>query len=83
MMITLRKVKAFEKCKADTQRFAFWYSIFLSGKEFYVIQKIVSDLKLIENGLAVDTYKEEVSFMMWERFDNSTTIDYLKQIAAR
>ncbi len=83
-MITLEKLKVFEKYKGDDDRFTRASKndlAILSEDEFYSIQRLISDLKLIVNGIAAVNFEAQVLEQINILIDNDMTKDYLLKLS--
>lgn len=83
-MITSEKLKIFEKYCGDPDSFTRAKrkkQELLSEDEFFKISRLVSDLKLIGNGAAAESYKERVFIQIDQIVDCTKTKEYLFKLA--
>lgn len=82
-MITVEKLKIFEKYRGDDDRFtraSKTESAILSEDEFYTIRQLISDLRLIGNEVAAASYKAQVFEQINNLVDNDQVKEYLLKL---
>jgi hypothetical protein len=83
-MITVEKLKVYEKYRGDDDRFTRASKkelAILSEDEFYTIRRLISDLKLIGNGVAAASYEAQVFVQINNLVDNDQTKEYLLRLS--
>jgi len=83
-MITTEKLKIYEKYGGNDDRFARASTkvlAILNEREFYTIQRLISDLKLISNGVAAASYEAQVFEQINNLVDNEQTKEYLVKLS--
>ena len=86
MMITIEKIQVFEYYNGSDDAYARSSKKkknLITMDEFYIVRSLLSDLRLIRNGLAAQSYIDQVVQRLTENCDSSETIEYLKQLEVR
>ena len=84
--MTIQKLKIFEMYNGNGDEYVYAKSKherILSGSEFAFLERLVQGIKLIQRGLAADSYIEQINLQLKESCDSVATISYLKEIASR
>lgn len=83
-MITSKQLKIFEKYDGDPDGFTHASrkeKTLLNEEDFFILQRLISDLKLIGNGVAAESYKAQIFEQMNNLFDNDQTREYLVRLS--
>ncbi|MGN6435576.1 MAG: hypothetical protein ACTHMM_03545 [Agriterribacter sp.] len=83
-MITIEKLKLFEKYRGDDDRFtraSKKESAILSDDEFYTIRRLISDLKMITSGVTAASYEAQVYEQINSLVDSDHTKEYLIKLS--
>lgn len=81
-MITYKKLKLYRKYKGNADMFQlsawWWERKRINGDEWQLINQLLQDLKMTNNGLAVLSYAEGVESTIRENFEDEEAIASLK-----
>ena len=84
-MITYKKLKLYKKYDGDgdawVSRSWWWERNKMSADEWALIGQLISELKLINNGLAAASFAETVETKIRENCDDGETIAKLKELS--
>ncbi len=83
-MITTEKIDIYNRYKGDIDAFArsglIHEKMLINDSEWYFIESLLSDLKLISNDLTSKDYKDQVIFKLKQEFDSEATINNLMKL---
>ena len=84
-MLTYKKLKLYKKYDGDgdawVRRSWWWERNKMSADEWALIGQLISELKLINNGLAAASFAEAVETKISENCDDNETIVKLKELS--
>ena len=84
-MLTKKKIRVFRKYKGDgdawVRSFWPWNKKAMTAEEWAMLSQLVSEFKLINNGLAADSYKEDVLEKARANCYDEETVEELKKLA--
>jgi hypothetical protein len=77
-MLTYKKLKIFKKYDGDGDHWLlsswWWERDKMTGEDWALIGQLISDLKLLNNGLAAPSYTESVEARIRENCEDEKTI---------
>ena len=82
-MITIEKLKIFEKYLGDYDHAKSKHLKVLSYSDYVTINSLIQDIKLAEKGLAAESYKMDIYNRIKQSCNDESVIDYLKIIATK
>lgn len=82
-MITLDKLKIYKHYRGDGDAWVRMNrnSEAIAGKDWQLIDSLIQDLFIVQNGLASKKFTENLNTRLLENSDNESTIVYLKSLA--
>ena len=85
IMITIEKLKVYKNYDGDIDSWARsarkHEKAAIDNREWYLIDRLIQDLKLIDKGLAADSYANEVNIRLSDNCDKET-IELIRALAA-
>ncbi|MFY7665155.1 hypothetical protein [Flavobacterium sp.] len=83
-MITLRKVKIFQKFNGDIDHFARIGKTHdkeeISDRDWLLIESLLQDLELVANGLAADTFIKRLDERIKENLESEVVLQELERM---
>jgi hypothetical protein len=84
-MITVKKIELYRKYKGNADMFQMaalpWQRNKIPQEDWTMISQLVQDLKLVNRGLASDSYKEDVLNKIKSSCEDEETAEELKKMA--
>lgn len=84
-MITEKKLALYRKYKGNADMFQMaalpWQRNKIQQEDWTLISQLIQDLKLVNNGLAAESYKEAVLDRMKANCEDEKTIEALRKLA--
>ena len=80
-MLTLGKVKEFDRFRGDGDVWSHSRSTVLSDEEFSAIERILEDMIMIERGLVSKDYEAAVMGKLGDTCNGKETVDALRVLA--
>ena len=82
-MITIKKIKIFQKYNGDIDHFARIGSHKdkqeITDKDWYLLNSLLQDIEIVEKGLSSDDFKKRLEIQLKENFDNEETLTAFKK----